>query len=473
MGCDTSVDLRPGSHLHFIGIGGIGMSAIAQVLNSRVYTITGSDISESEMVIRLRSLGIHVFVGHRRENILGADAVVFSSAIHKDNPELVAAQEKGVPTWHRALALASIVNRQKGIVVTGTHGKTTITAMTSFLFHRAGLRPTCLVGGILDEFRGNAVSGDSQWVVAEGDESDASFWYLRPSLAIVNNIDCDHMDHFSTLEELKEAFRIFLLRTAQECEIWVSADCPSARSVAAHLGRSVRLYGSHEAAELRYTDYASSPSSTSALVHLDGRPLGRLTLLLPGRFNMHNSLAAVAAGLYAGLPFAQIAEVLSLFSGTRRRLEFKGRERGITVIDDYAHHPTEIRATVSALRERYHGRRVGVFQPHRYSRTHSLCREFSTAFRELDLLVLTDIYGAGELPKKDVNGEVLFRETRRNHREVVYVPRLEEIPDYLIDVLREGDVLITMGAGNVWRVGEELLNRLARAGHVATERIRR
>jgi UDP-N-acetylmuramate--alanine ligase len=319
------------------------------------------------------------------------------------------------------------------------------------------------VGGILDEFGSNALVGSSQWVIAEGDESDSSFCHLHPTLAIVNNIEADHLDHFRTLDDIKEAFRTFLRGTAREGSIWVSADCPGARSVAHELGRATQSYGSSEQADLRYTEYARDLSKTSALVELDHKPLGRLTLSVPGRFNMHNALAAVAAGLFASLPFGRIAEVLEQFPGTRRRLELKGRAKGITIIDDYAHHPTEIRATVGALCEHFHGRRIGVFQPHRYSRTHHLRDEFSAAFQDLDLLVLTDIYPAGEPPIEGVDGEVLFRATRRKHHEVVYVPRLEEIPDYLSHVLREGDVLITMGAGNIWQVGEEMLSRLGQA----------
>lgn len=451
---------QPGAHLHFIGIGGIGMSAIAQVMKVWGYRVTGSDIGEGFTVEHLKSCGIQVFHQHDEKNLEGADLVVVSSAISADNPERIAAERQGIPIWHRAQALGTIVNDWTGIVVTGTHGKTTITGMISFLFHRAGLEPTCLVGGILDEFGSNALVGSSQWVIAEGDESDGSFRHLRPKFAIVNNIEADHLDHFRTVDDIQAAFHAFLRGTAPEGEIWVSADCPGARSVADAVGRATRSYGSSEEADLRYTEYICNLTETGALIHLGNKSLGPLRLNLFGRFNMHNALAAVAAGLYAGLPFERIAEILAQFHGTRRRLELKGRAQGVTIFDDYAHHPTEIRATVGALREHFHGRRIGVFQPHRYSRTRHLRDEFSTAFEELDLLVLTDIYPAGESPVEGVDGETLFRATRRKHQEVVYVPQLEEIPDYLVHVIREGDVLVTMGAGDVWQVGEEMLIRL-------------
>ncbi|MFH1738422.1 MAG: UDP-N-acetylmuramate--L-alanine ligase [bacterium] len=454
--------LKRGAHLHFIGIGGIGMSAIAWVMSARGYRVTGSDISEGLTVKHLESHDIRVFRGHHESNIEGADVVVVSSAIRSDNPELTAAERSGIPVWRRAKMLGEIVNARSGVVVTGTHGKTTITGMISFLFHRAGLDPTCLVGGILDEFGGNALVGNSEWVVAEGDESDGSFRYLHPKFAIVNNVEPDHLDYFANVDEIYKAFQEFLSGTAPDGEIWISADCEGARVVRSNLGRSARSYGASDEADLRYTDYVHDVSESHALLFLDGKPLGQLSLSIPGRFNMHNAVAAVAAGLYAGLPFPQIAEILVQYSGTQRRLEVKGRTRGITIIDDYAHHPTEIRATVDALRENFHGRRVGVFQPHRYSRTHHLRDQFSTAFQDLDLLILTDVYPAGESPMEGVDGETLFRATRRNHHDVVYVPCLEEIPDHLVHVLREGDVLITMGAGNVWQVGEKLLDHLRR-----------
>ncbi len=451
---------KPVSHLHFVGIGGIGMSAVAQIMKAGGYNVTGSDSGTSATIDILESRDIKVYREHKKENVAGADVLVISSAISKSNPEIQAAQRKGIPIWHRAEALGKVLNDRTGIVVTGTHGKTTITGMISFLFKHAGLDPTCLVGGILDEFGSNALIGASEWVIAEGDESDGSFRHLHPKFAIVNNIEEDHLDYFKGIDDIHTAFKSFLEAMPDNGEIWMSADCPGAQSVRAELKRSVRTYGEAEEADLRFTDYTKEPSESRAQILLNGSHLGELKLSIAGRFNMHNALAAIAAGFNAGVSFDEIAAILAEFQGTKRRLELKGRAKGITVLDDYAHHPTEIRATVGALCERYRGRRVGVFQPHRYSRTERLGNQFSSAFEELDLLVLTDIYGAGERPIEGVDGETLFRATRRNHREVVYVPRLEEIPEYLLDVLREGDVLITMGAGNVWQVGEETLDRL-------------
>ena len=334
--------------------------------------------------------------------------------------------------------------------------------MISFLFHRAGLNPTCLIGGIVDALGSNFLTGDSEWVIAEGDESDGSFKYLNPKFAIVNNVESDHLDHFENLDEIKEAFVAFLQGVDSKGELWISSDCQGARSVGAELGRPIHSYGTDASADLSYANYTFDIAESQASLYLNNKPLGELKLSIPGQFNMHNALAAVAAGLYAGIPFEKIAEILAEYQGTQRRLQIKGRTKGITVIDDYAHHPTEIRATVGALRQSFHGRRIGVFQPHRYSRTRHLRDQFSTAFGELDLLVLTDIYAAGESPIEGVDGESLFQATRRNHSEVVYMPRLEEIPDYLSHILHEGDVLITMGAGNVWKVGEQLLENLDR-----------
>jgi len=452
--------LFPGARVHFVGIGGIGMSAIAQVMQARGYCVSGSDTGTSSTIPILVSHGIKVYREHKEENVADADVLVVSSAIPHTNPEVQAAHERGIPIQHRAEALGKVLNDRAGIVVTGTHGKTTITGMISFLFERAGLSPTCLVGGILDEFGSNALIGSSEWVIAEGDESDGSFRHLHPKFAVVNNIEEDHLDYFKGIEDIKAAFQTFLETIPARGEIWMSADCPGARAVRAEMTRSVRTYGEAEDADLRYVEYEKEPTESRAQIHLDGKHIGELRLSIPGRFNMHNVLAAVAAGLYAGISFDEIKCIVAEYPGTKRRLELKGRARGITILDDYAHHPSEIRATVGALCERYRGRRVGVFQPHRYSRTQHLGNAFSTAFQELDLLVLTDVYGAGEAPIEGVDGETLFRATRRQHREVVYVPKLEEISEYLIDVLREGDVLITMGAGDVWQVGEETLDRL-------------
>ncbi|HPO07887.1 MAG TPA: UDP-N-acetylmuramate--L-alanine ligase [bacterium] len=455
------VRLQSGMHIHFIGIGGIGMSAIAYVLKAWGHTVTGSDIHESSVVDHLRSFGISVFPQHASENVANADLVVISSAIRKDNPEMLAAEHINIPICHRAQILGEIVNPRNGIVVTGTHGKTTVTAMISLLLHKSNLDPTCLIGGVLEEFGSNALVGKSEWVVAEGDESDGSFRYLHPKFAIVNNIEPDHLDYFKNVKQIQKSFLEFLEGADPRGEIWISADCKNAGTVASKLCRPIHTYGESTEAELRFTDYERDSSFTHARVWLGPELLGSLSLAIPGHFNVHNALAAVAAGRYAGLSFENIAKILKQYRGTQRRLQMKGKSKGITVIDDYAHHPTEIRVTLNALREKFHGRSVGVFQPHRYSRTKHLKDEFSRSFEDLDVLVLTDVYSAGESPLEGVDGEMLFRAIRRNHRDVVYVPRLEEIPEYLTDVLRDGDVLITLGAGNVWQVGEQLLDRLS------------
>ncbi|HOE10630.1 MAG TPA: UDP-N-acetylmuramate--L-alanine ligase [bacterium] len=455
------IRLRPGMHIHFIGIGGIGMSAIAYVLKLWGYTVSGSDIHESPVMDHLRSCGISVSPKHDAQHVTHTDLVVISSAIHEDNPERLAAEQRGIPICHRAQILGEIVNPRNGIVVTGTHGKTTITAMISLLLHKAELDPTCLIGGVLEQFGSNARVGQSEWVVAEGDESDGSFHNLRPKFAIVNNIEPDHLDYYKNVKQIQKSFLKFLEGVDSCGEIWISADCKNARIVASKMDRAIHTYGENAHADLRFTDYERDSSFTHARVWLREDLLGSLSLSIPGRFNMHNALPAVAAGRYAGLAFENIAEVLKDYRGAQRRLQMKGKSAGVTVIDDYAHHPTEIRVTLNALRERFHGRRVGVFQPHRYTRTKYLKDEFSRSFQDVDVLVLTDVYSAGESPLEGVDGEVLFRAIRRHHPDVVYVPRLEEIPDYLTDVLRDGDVLITMGAGNVWQVGEQLLDRLS------------
>ncbi len=455
------IRLRPGMHIHFIGIGGIGMSAIAYVLKAWGYTVSGSDIHESSVTDHLRSCGISVFPEHAAEHVIHADLIVISSAIDRDNPERLAAEQRDIPICHRARILGEIVNPRNGIVVTGTHGKTTITAMISLLLHRAELDPTCLIGGILEPFGGNVRVGQSEWVVAEGDESDGSFHNLHPKFAIVNNIEPDHLDYYKNVKQIQKSFLKFLEGTDSRGEIWISADCKNARIVASKLDRAIHTYGESAEADLRFTDYERGSSFTHVRVWLREDLLGSLSLSIPGRFNVHNALAAVAAGQYAGLSFEKIADILKDYRGIQRRMQMKGRSAGVTVIDDYAHHPTEIRVTLNALRERFHGRRVGVFQPHRYTRTKHLKDEFSKSFQDVDVLILTDVYSAGESPLEGVDGETLFRAIRRNHRDVVYVPRLEEVPDYLTDVLRDGDVLITMGAGNVWQVGEQLLDRLS------------
>ena len=441
--------------VHFVGIGGVGMSGVAQILAQRGWEVSGSDLVCGPVVSSLRSLGVRVCIGHRPENLGQAQIVAFTSAVASDNPELQEARKRGIQVVHRADLLAEIVAGGEGIAVSGTHGKTTTTSMIGLLLLEAGLDPTILVGARAVDLGGNARLGKGPWVVAEADESDGSFLKLRPRYAVITNVDRDHLDYYGGLEEIGDAFVAFMNQLpATGCAV-VCADDSNLKRLLKKVHRPMITYGTTPAASVRAEAVEWTPGGSSfGCVYRDNL-LGRVRLNVAGRHNVLNSLAAVAMGLELQVPFEVIRRALGAFSGAERRLEFKGVRAGVRVMDDYGHHPIEIRTTLDACRRM--GRRlVVVFQPHRYTRTLHLRSELAECFQDADLLYLMDVYPAGENPVAGGLGEDLFRAVGR-HRQVCYEPHRDAMLRSLREEVMPGDLLLTLGAGNVWKIGEEFL----------------
>lgn len=444
-------------HIHLAGIGGIGVSALAPMLLHLGYSVSGSDPASNEVTDRLKTSGIRIVHEHKAENLLGADLLVYSTAVKADNPEIVYAKEHNIPIWHRAQMLGYLMQRQRGIVIAGAHGKTSTTAMITKLLLDAQLDPSAFIGGDLPLIGGNSRIGNGEWVIAEGDESDGSFVHLRPEIAIVNNIDADHLDYYQDIQEIQEHFHLFLRSVPEHGWILYSADSPYCENLTLGLPPQIMTYGFSDHADIRALHYTHGPSGSGCDVMIRGRVMGKLSLALSGRAYCHNALAAIAVGEILGIPFPTVSESLASFTGVHRRMEHKGSVRGIAVLDDYAHHPTEIRATVQALRDRYDTRLIGIFQPHLYSRTLKFLEEFGSSFAGLDHLILTDIYPAREKPMPGVTGEVLLEPVRRSGVSVEYIANKNDIPAHLAKSTKAGDVVVTLGAGNVHQIGEEFL----------------
>jgi UDP-N-acetylmuramate--alanine ligase len=448
--------------IHFVGIGGAGMSAIAKVLLEKGRVVTGSDISKSEMVRRLEQIGAKVFIGHHPDNIVGAQALVVSTAIADDNPEIIAAREQGIRIFHRADVVAALMDESQGIAVAGAHGKTTTTSMIALTLEKAGMDPTIIIGGELDYLNGNAKLGQGKYLVAEADESDSSFLKLGPQIAVVTNIENDHMDYYGTMENILRAFTDFLNRLAADSGVAVLCfDNAFVRDIASKLDRKIISYAVDCDADYMAKEVTVRGTTTIYNVYHQERFLGSIELNVPGRHNVANSLAAVAVGVEVGLEFERIAEGLSSFRGVKRRFQTKGRVGGVWVVDDYAHHPTEILTTLNAAKDTNPKRLICVFQPHRYTRTQFLREEFGGAFASADRLILTDVYAAGEQPIPGVTGEVIKESVERQTKQTVtYIPDKANISRYLSQIVEPGDLVITMGAGDIYVSGEELVEKL-------------
>ncbi|MBQ9376803.1 MAG: UDP-N-acetylmuramate--L-alanine ligase [Schwartzia sp.] len=458
--------------VHFIGVGGAGMSALARILLDKGYEVSGSDIKSSAVSRQLAERGARIFQGHAAENVGSAEAIVVSSAIGEDNPEVVAAKERGLRRLHRSDVNAALVNAVKGIAVAGAHGKTTTTSMIGLVLEHAGVDPTIVIGGQVDYLEdGNARLGRGEYLVSEADESDGSFLKLLPHIAVVTNIENDHMDHYGTMENIKKAFRRFLENVDRESGYCVLCyDNDNVREIAKTLDRRIVSYAIDHPADYRAVNIEPHGTGIAFDVEKEGEILGRVELNIPGRHNVLDAMAAVITGLLCGLTVKEAAEGLAIFHGAKRRFETKGRAAGVWVVDDYAHHPTEIRATLRAARQTNPKRLICVFQPHRYSRTQLLRDEFGGAFGDADLLVLTDIYSAGEAPLKGVNGATIFSAVEETtHQTAAYIASREHVAAYLESIVEEGDLVLTMGAGDIYRTGEELVTRL-RAKEARTKR---
>lgn len=456
--------------IHFVGIGGIGMSGIAELLVNLGYEVSGSDAKGSDITERLSRLGVNVHIGHAEQNVGAADVVVVSSAIREDNPEVIAARDRHVPVIPRADMLAELMRLQRGIAVAGAHGKTTTTSMIALVLERAGLDPTAVIGGRLSAFGSNAKLGRGAWIVAEADESDRSFLRLSPSMTVITNLDREHLEAYGSFEEVQRAFVEFANKVPFDGLVVACADDPALRAIMPAISRPTVTYGvSDPRADVTATGVTLSPFASVSRVwlrrHATREPLGELTLSVPGRHNVSNALAAVAIGLELKIPFERIASALAEFQGVERRFQSLGEARGVLVVDDYGHHPTEIAVVLAAART-LHRRIVVVFQPHRYTRTQQLMADFGPALAEADEIVLTDIYPAGEQPIPGATLDALAASVRQAAalagRPVHVVAQVDELPRRVAALAREGDVVITLGAGSIGTVGRRLLEELNR-----------
>ena len=444
--------------IHFVGIGGAGMSALAHILLEKGYEVTGSDIGSSALIEQLKGLGAHIHHGHRAENVHGTEAIVVSTAIPETNPEIVEAARLGLHRFHRSDINAALLNAAKGIAVAGAHGKTTTTSMLGVALDHAGISPTIIIGGEVDVLGGNAKLGKGEYLVSEADESDGSFLKLRPHIAVVTNIEDDHLDHYGTLANIRKAFREFLENIKPGGHAVLCFDNENVRDIAQMLGRKVISYAIDHEADYRAGKIEMHGAGVDFSVLHEGKDLGRVRLNLPGRHNVLDALATVVTGLSIGLSVEQMAEGLALFHGAKRRFQTKGRVQGVWVVDDYAHHPTEVATTLLAARQTKPGRIVCAFQPHRYSRTKLLAKEFGTAFGEADVLVLTDVYAAGEAPIEGISGRTILDAVREaTGREAAYIPERADVALHLGAIAEPGDIVLTMGAGDIWKTGEELV----------------
>jgi UDP-N-acetylmuramate--alanine ligase len=449
-------------HIHFVGIGGVGMSGIAEILVNLGYRVSGSDQKRTETIERLERLGAKVFTGHRAENVEGVHVVVYSSAVQRDNVELQAARQRQVPTIERGEMLAELMRLKYGIAVAGTHGKTTTTSMVGAVLAEGRHDPTIVVGGRVTNLGSNARLGQGEYLVAEADESDGSFLKLAPTIAVVTTIDAEHLDHYGSLDAIRAAFLTFVNKVPFYGAVVLCLDQPNIQMLLPHVEKRLITYGLESGADLvaRRLQLRGMTSRFDVVHH--GELLGECVLQIPGRHNVLNALAAIGVGLDLEIPFATISAALAGFAGVQRRFQVRGTAGGVTVVDDYGHHPAEIRATLAAAKAGFDCRVVTVFQPHRYSRTLHLRQEFLTAFNQADVLVVMDIYPAGEAPIPGVSaGDLADGIRAHGHRNVTYLGNdRARIVDHVCEITRPGDLILTLGAGDVSQLGSDILRRL-------------
>jgi UDP-N-acetylmuramate--alanine ligase len=448
--------MRNTRQIHMVGIGGIGMSGIAEVLLSSGYAVSGSDLVASDMTRRLQARGATVFQGHDAVHVTGADVVVTSSAVKADNAEVLRARECHIPVIPRAEMLAEFMRLKYGVAVAGTHGKTTTSSLIATILATGGLDPTVVIGGYVNSLRGNARLGQGDYLVVEADESDGSFLLLSPTIGVITTVDAEHLDFYGDLSAMQDAFVQFVNRVPfYGCSV-ICLDQPHIQSLVPRMQKRYVTYGMTSQADYVARDIDFVGMRSRFEVYHGREHLGRFTLNLPGLHNVYNALAAIAVGQELGVELPTIAAALETFSGVHRRFEIVGERGGVTVVDDYGHHPEEIRQTLRAAKAVWPGARlVVVFQPHRYTRTQALQDDFHTAFYEADTLILLDIYAASETPIAGVSSEVLSMGVKAHgHRRVLYMPELEAVLTWLRHDLGEGDVLLTLGAGDVWKLAQ-------------------
>ncbi len=454
-------------HIHFIGIGGIGMSGIALILLRKGTKVSGSDLRENKVTADLARAGADIFTGHSPENVNGADTVVYSSAIKDDNPEMIEAKRRGIPVIKRGQALAELMKDKQVITVTGSHGKTTTTSLVSLLLSEAGLRPTAAIGGILKNTDTNAYFGDGEFFVAEADESDGSFLYYNPRYSIITNIDREHLDYYKNFENELAAFGQFIAKTKKNGCVFCCGDDPNLKSIlAGYKGRKV-LFGLNSNADIHPGNINMEGLSSWFDCIYNHKPIGRFSLSLAGLHNISNALSVIALGIELGIDTAVIKKALAGYRGSGRRMEVKFRDNGYTVIDDYAHHPTEIKATLEAVRNMNPGRIIAIFQPHRYTRTQLLLEEFGHSFTQADYVIITDIYAASEPAIEGVSGRRIYEKIKEYtpQKEAAFLHK-EQLIAHLLKVLKAGDLVITLGAGDIVKVCDELVGELKGQGQI-------
>ena len=465
----NSKGFRKIQHVHFVGIGGSGMSGIAEVLINLGYRVSGSDLSESEVVQRLRRIGGDITIGHSPSNIKDAQVVVISSAVSPQNAEVVAARQASIPVIQRAEMLAELMRLKYGIAIAGAHGKTTTTSMVASIVASAGLDPTVVIGGKLNSLGSNAKLGQSEFLVAEADESDGSFLKLSPTIAIVTNIDAEHLDYYADLEEIKKTFIHFINKVPFYGIAILCADNEPIRGILPSVEKRTMTYGIRNKADITAVNIEMEHGKSKFRVLYKEIDMGEFHLPLPGIHNISNALASIGVAIELDIKTEDARTALGAFSGVERRFQVVGRISGsetgkgdsgdIMVVDDYGHHPTEVRATLAAAKEGWSKRIIVIFQPHRYTRTRDMMDEFSDAFDSADVLIITDIYPAGERPIEGVTAERLYETIRRHgHPNVMFMPDKTLIPARVHEIMRPGDMIITLGAGDIWKTGRKILS---------------
>jgi UDP-N-acetylmuramate--alanine ligase len=447
-------------HVHFVGIGGIGMSGLATIMYNLKFKVTGSDIQRSDITRRLKRAGLKINYGHKKENVAGADVVVYSSAVRENNPELIEAKKLNIPVIHRGALLAELTRMKIAICIAGTHGKTTTTSMVGQVLQKSGLSPTTIIGGIV-KGKSQARLGRGDYLVCEVDESDKSFLKLFPSYGIITNIEAEHLDYYKDIEDLKENFVYFAMHIPFWGCMFLGVDTVSSLEIKDRIPGRVITYGLNDKALLRGENIRKSNFGCSFSVKYKNSLVGRFKISLPGNHNVTNALAAIGMGIELGIPTVKIKKALEKFSGVRRRIEYLAEIMGVKVFDDYGHHPTEIAVTLQTLRDYFPKHRIiSVFQPHRYTRTYHLFNSFAISFLHADIVIVTEIYPAHEIPIPGVNGESLAKRIGKEQNSVYFIPDFDDIIQMLKDTVQPNDIIIIQGAGSIRRITKRILKEL-------------
>ena len=442
------------NHIHFVGIGGIGMSGMAELLHKLGFNISGSDQNSSERTESLQTMGLHISEGHSGKNVNGADVVVYSSAVQRDNPEILAAENKQVPVIRRAEMLAELLKvKPTSIAIAGTHGKTTTCSMLGEILTTADFHPTMVIGGIVNKFQSNTISGSGDVIVVEADEFDRSFLTLQPTMGLITNLDLEHLDCYENLEDLQMAFTQFANAVPFYGKVGVCIDNHNAASIIPNIKRPVVTFGVHEDAEIQASNLQFENNHSTFTLSIHGEPRGELTVHVPGEHNVKNALGAAVLALELDTPFDKIQAGLDQYTGVRRRFDIKyTTDKNIMIVDDYAHHPSEVSATLKAAKTGWNNRIIAIFQPHLFTRTRDFYHDFAEAFLQADILIVTDIYEAREKPIPGITAQIISDEAERlGHKHVELIADQANIPTRLKEIVQANDMIITMGAGNIWR----------------------